>query len=190
MVIEALERQFGPEWQRAPGIGEDAVAAFEAANGITLPEPYRAFVAETANGAVGPPYYGLVPLGAPAGANSYEIGPGSLARPFPLTEFWLWEDEDNPDEERLAAVGRDGALPLGTDGCGHDYVLVCTGAVRGQVWVVTDVGAGPVAADFERWIVGDVFPDAAYTLAAREVAPATPPPAPGLRSRLRGILSR
>jgi hypothetical protein len=41
------------------------VHAFEAEHGIVLPEPYRTFVAETADGSSsGPPEYGFVSLSA------------------------------------------------------------------------------------------------------------------------------
>jgi hypothetical protein len=64
-------------------------------------------------------------------------------------------------------VRRSGTLPLGTDGDGMDYALVVTGPARGQVWMLTDVGATPVADDFGAWIAGRLRPDAEWTLSAR-----------------------
>lgn len=162
-----MQRHFQQGWQLGEPIGEEATAAFESAHGVMLPEPYRSFVALTANGATGPPSYGLVPLGEPAGHGGYAITSGSLARPFPLTEAWIWEDDENLDKGRQASVQGDGAVPLGTDGDGMDYVLVVSGASRGQVWMISDVGATPVAADFERWITGNVYPDAEWTVENR-----------------------
>jgi hypothetical protein len=91
-----METEFGPKWRSGGAAGEDAVPAFESKHRISLPNGYRAFVADAANGAVGPLHYGLVPAGEPAGANGYHIvRPGSLAQPFPLTEFWLWDGTDD-----------------------------------------------------------------------------------------------
>jgi hypothetical protein len=41
-----------------------------------------------------------------------------------------------------------GVLPLGTDGCGLHRVLVVSGAHRGHVWQLTDVGAAPFGREF------------------------------------------
>jgi hypothetical protein len=142
---------------------------FEASHGIELPEPYRTFVLTLANGAVGPPHHHLVALGQSAGAGSgHGVNAGSLKRAFPLTAGWFWEgSEDLANEEvraRLEQVHRSGTLPLGTDGDGMDYVLVVTGEARGQVWMLTDVGALPVARDFGAWILGDYFQEARWLL--------------------------
>ena len=146
-----------------------------------LPTPYRAFVIRTANGAVGPPHYGLVALGKAAGHNSYHIvRPGSLAQPFPLTEFWLWDGTDDLQDptniERHRGAHEFGTLPLGTDGDGMDYVLVVTGVARGQVWMLSGEFAMPVSQDFEAWILGDYLPDARWLLDSRPK-----PQAPGIR---------
>ncbi|MFE1319788.1 SMI1/KNR4 family protein [Kitasatospora phosalacinea] len=99
---------------------------FEAEHGAVLPEPYRTFVAEIADGSpAGPPGQG----------------------PVGLTVGWIWEDdEETPEEELDARVGEvcnHGPIVLGTDGCGMYWLLVVTGPHRGRVWCVTDVGATP-----------------------------------------------
>jgi hypothetical protein len=148
-----------------PPLGEDGVVAFERAHGIRLPEPYRTFVSTEANGAAGPPAYGLLALGQLRHmSEDRALEPGALQRVFPLTTAWVWEDDPSASDEAIDEVYRSGILPLGTDGDGMDYVLVVTGPVRGQVWLVTDVGASPVAADFGRWLEGDIFPDATWTV--------------------------
>ncbi|MBR7838795.1 SMI1/KNR4 family protein [Actinospica durhamensis] len=132
--------------------GWPAVHAFEEQHGIVLPEPYRTFVAEITDGAsAGPPSYGLVELGkVPLGGGE---GPavGELAKPFPLTETWVWEAEDRPYEELaplLEPVHRHGSIVLGTDGCGMDWLLIVTGPHRGHVWNISGEGASPFGAEF------------------------------------------
>jgi hypothetical protein len=150
----AMVRRFGTGWRVAPPLGEPAVARFEGEHGIRLPEPYRTFVTDTADGAAGPPHDGLLALGDHARMSAGPARPADLARPFPLVEPWVWEGDDDAGDEAVTNVRTLGILPLGTDGDGLDYVLVVTGEARGQVWEVTDVGAAPVARDFGEWIRG------------------------------------
>jgi hypothetical protein len=87
-----MGEEFGAGWRLGASLTESAVASFEALHGVELPEAYRKFVLNVANGALGPPSYGLVPLGEPAGANSaHRVTGDSLKRPFPLTAAWIWE---------------------------------------------------------------------------------------------------
>ncbi|PGH06796.1 hypothetical protein AJ79_06438 [Helicocarpus griseus UAMH5409] len=140
-----------------PPLGWPAVHAFESKHNIILPEPYRTFVAEIANGCrEGPPHYGLVSLGH-SGSNNIPVE-CDLSSPFPLTRKWIWEDDPQPPEAfpmyqleedgpDLSCLGR-GCLELGTDGCGMDWYLIVTGEHRGQIWNIADVGAGPFGAPF------------------------------------------
>ncbi|MFJ8441538.1 SMI1/KNR4 family protein [Kitasatospora griseola] len=134
-------------------LGWAGVHAFEAQHGVVLPEPYRTFVAEIADGwAEGPPAYGLVPLAGLPG----DWGDGRpervLGRPFPLTGRCSWEgDEDTPEEEldeAIEPVFNDGSIVLGTDGCGMYWHLVVTGRHRGHIWLVTGEGAFPFGDTF------------------------------------------
>ena len=72
------------------------------------------------------------------------------ARPFPLTEQWVWEDDDDADPEEIDRVHSDGSVLLKDDGCGMRWVLVVTGPERGQVWQLTGEGAAPAVAPDER----------------------------------------
>ncbi|MGI5200528.1 SMI1/KNR4 family protein [Spirillospora sp. CA-108201] len=151
--LEALRAAFDID-SCEPPLGWEAVRAFEAEHEIVLPEPYRTFVAEICDGSrSGPPDYGLVPLAdlpADGGADRPER---LLSRPFPLTEAWLWEDDDDlrSQEEFDAAlepVFDHGSIVLGTDGCAMYWHLVVTGPHRGHIWNLTDVGAQPFGAEF------------------------------------------
>jgi hypothetical protein len=136
----------------AAPLGWDAVHAFEAAHGVELPEPYRTFVAEVADGAkAGPPHYGLVGLADLPADWGDDGGDRVLSRPFPLTETWIWESDPRPYEEYeplLAPVYHHGSIVLGTDGCAMYWHLVVTGPHRGHVWFVTGEGAMPFGAEF------------------------------------------
>ncbi|MFJ5230846.1 SMI1/KNR4 family protein [Kitasatospora sp. NPDC088391] len=157
--LAALRAAFEADGRSGPALGRAGVHAFEAAHGIVLPEPYRTFVAEVADGSPGgPPAYGLLPLAdLPA-----DWGTGrperDLSRPFPLDAAWLWEDdEETPEDEFDALVGAvtdHGSIVLGTEGCGMYWHLVVTGPQRGHLWLVTGEGAAPYGstsgADFGR----------------------------------------
>src|SRR5438128_2372211 len=75
-----------------PALSESSIAEFEKRCGTTLPEGYRLFLRELGNGAVGPPTYGLLPLGEiPAhlsdGEHRAQIDLTRVRRPFPFTEL-------------------------------------------------------------------------------------------------------
>lgn len=68
-------------------------------------------------------------------------------RPFPSDELpapdaWLWETDDDVDEQLHERVTRDGFIPLRHYGCGEYDILIVTGANAGEVWNLTDVGVG------------------------------------------------
>lgn len=130
------------------------VSAFERLHQIELPESYRRFLIEVANGAQLGPAYGLLALGEVpwhwSGVHCYEE---RLTKSFPLQAEWVWEDE--PDEPDLASrVDRvqDGVLLLGEQGCGARWVLVVRGPQHGSIWLSTGEGATPVATDFSEWL--------------------------------------
>jgi hypothetical protein len=168
--LAALREAFGVDDGGESALGWEAVRAFEAEHAVVLPEPYRTFVAEISDGSSqGPPEYGLVGLVESAEGRD----PG---KPFPLTEAWMWEDDDGGHEDPDAVVeqvGLHGSLNLGTDGCGMDWHLVVTGPQRGHMWLVTGEGAMPHGAEFggttaragfagwvEHWSRGDGWFDA------------------------------
>lgn len=132
--------------------GWEAVHAFERRHGIVLPEPYRTFVAEIADGAsAGPPEYGMVRLGALPSDWGDDRPVRDPAKPFPLTGIWVWEAEDRTYEELgplLEPVYDHGSLVLGTDGCGMYWHLIVTGPHRGHMWNISGEGACPFGAEF------------------------------------------
>ncbi|EEQ92209.1 uncharacterized protein BDCG_07329 [Blastomyces dermatitidis ER-3] len=122
-----------------PPLGWPAVHAFESRHDIILPEPYRTFVAEIANGCHGGPQeYGLKPLSNRGDRN--DPAEGRLALPFPLTKRRIWEDDPElPEGFPASAIDGDGeagifgrgCLDLGTEGCGMNWYLIISGEHRG-----------------------------------------------------------
>jgi hypothetical protein len=123
--LDALRKAFGVDDAGASALGWEAVHAFEAEHGIVLPE-----------------------LPSDWGDDGTER---RLAEPFPLTESWLWEEDEGPYEDPEAVTDQvfdHGSIVLGTDGCAMNWHLVVTGPHRGHIWHVTDVGAMPFGAEF------------------------------------------
>jgi hypothetical protein len=140
-----LEKVFPPEW-REPALGEEQVLAWEAEHHVTLPEPFRTFVAKVSNGSVlGPPDDGLLPLGWLP--DDYPAPERDLAADFPLTSTWFWEDDPEADKERSQAVFSDGAVVLGASDGPLYWLLVISGPQRGNIWAVSEVGAVALTGD-------------------------------------------
>jgi len=150
--LAALLEAFGVDDGGASALGGEAVRAFEAEHGVVLPEPYRTFVAEISDGSFqGPPEYGLVGLAELPGDWGSDGADRDLAKPFPLTGRWLWEEDEGPYEDPDAVIDqvfRHGSVVLGTDGCAMNWHLVVTGPQRGHIWHITDVGALPFGSEF------------------------------------------
>ncbi|MFF3332065.1 SMI1/KNR4 family protein [Streptomyces sp. NPDC002888] len=150
--LAALRAAFTVDDGGASALGWETVRAFEAEHGVVLPEPYRTFVAEMSDGSFrGPPSYGLVGLTELPSDWNDDGEERDLAKPFPLTQSWLWEEDDGPYDDPETVIDQvlnHGSIVLGTDGCAMNWHLVVTGPQRGQIWHVTDVGAMPFGAEF------------------------------------------
>ena len=148
--LEMLRSVFGPDLDP---LGWDAVHAFEAGQGIVLPEPYRSFIAMVSDGShSGPPDYGLLGLGELPADWGQDRAARVLSEPFPLVEPWLWEGEESPDDGGPVlvpeAVFDHGSIVLGTDGCGMYWHLIVTGEHRGHIWNICGEGAMPFGVEF------------------------------------------
>lgn len=142
-------------------MGWEALRAWEHRHGVTLPEPYRTFTAEIANGTddAPPDEGGLLPLGEKPDSwavweadcwMSPEPFDGTAARvpgrPFPLDEEWQWEYDyydHTLHSSLLHQTYQHGSVLLGSDGPGQYWTLVVTGPQRGRVWWLTDGCATP-----------------------------------------------
>jgi SMI1 / KNR4 family (SUKH-1) len=106
---------------------------FERRHGIELPEEYRGFLLQVANGGAGPGCDGLWPL-------TVEKDYGDLLkRPFPFKDLWCPRCSQETLEElqaRTEAVElTQGSIGIGSYGCSLVIHLVVSGASRGQIWV-------------------------------------------------------
>ncbi len=116
-------------YELKPPASEAAVTAFELAHGVTLPEDYRRFVLEIADGGAGPSY-GL--LGLADAIAERRDGVWGLADPFePPASCADWIDFRAP-----------GVLPLQYDGCEYYTGLVLSGPERGHMWSYVAVPPG------------------------------------------------
>jgi hypothetical protein len=163
--LDALRSAFPPEWCDGPA-GVEAVEEWEGVNGVRLPEPYRTFVAEIANGCgLGPPDDGgLLPLGwLPPGFP--DAGLRAPAAVFPLTEAWRWEDGEPAPVAGLTAEDtfHRGSIVLGQEDGSAYWLLVVAGPQRGKIWIATEVGTYPYPLEspvgftgwVERWHSGE-----------------------------------
>lgn len=128
-----------------PPLEEEAVAAWEAGHGAALPADYRAFITRVA-GSGDWPHHGLIGLGAADRDRADAPDPFPFSPAGPLT----------PADEAAyrAALGRGepdrGWIPLCTEGCGMDTILVVTAVdpgTAGTVWyfdVAHDCGVLPM----------------------------------------------
>lgn len=150
--VEALRAAFDVDDGGESALGWEAVRAFEEDHGVVLPEPYRTFVAEIADGShSGPPEFGLLSLTDLPDDWADDDQERDLSQPFPLTQALMWEEGSHPSgasEEVLGHVHHHGSIVLGTDGCAMNWHLIVTGPHRGHIWLITDVGAAPFGAPF------------------------------------------
>ena len=135
-----------------PVVPEETVCAFELAHGVILPEAYRRYLLEIGNGFEWEDY------GFPFLTFPPEEKTDRLAAPFPFSEAWIWEAEEEPPEGADMESVRDGNLELIDIGCCQTYNLILTGPCRGEVWAFADVGIQPCCQRqdflgwFEKWL--------------------------------------
>jgi hypothetical protein len=132
-----------------PPLAPERVVEIEQAIGISLPEQYRKFVIEFANGGAGPDH-GIHPLERVVNPKlvSRKVLE-SIARPFPVPR----------DVDAMRELGwlPPGTLEVAEIGCGGAYHLVLSGADRGYVWVVNPDGDWSPELSDESHLQGDTI---------------------------------
>ena len=138
-----------------PPVSEAEVLAFEKKYGVQLPECYRAFMLTIGDAKakksdfIAGPYFGLYAFGTSLDSLLYEKTETYLKAPCNLSpdmtqEEWETlsdlllsseeeeeEDDDKYFAERAKVFG--GLLPLGSQGCTYEHVLVLNGKYAGRV---------------------------------------------------------
>ena len=172
------ERRFGARqhhYRLAAPLGEERVRAIENELELRLPDDYRAYVTETADGGAGP-YHGLLPLDHPVQRGCMR---GTFAFTAPDDAVDCDDDGASADERGEASesgrghearVGERGeakraravyagVIGLGHVGCGQMALLVVRGEAAGEVWLdarEAEAGVGPIAPSFgaylEDWV--------------------------------------
>ncbi len=136
------------------------VEQIESRLGYRLPEQYRRFVTEFADGGAGPDY-GIRSLDSLLGEGNNPGWIESLTRPFPVP--------DTVEEMRSIEDPVPGALPICEIGCGSCYYLILAGPETGHIWIQNTNGDwSPALFDESRFPSGpDVTIDAILLAANR-----------------------
>lgn len=126
--LQAVDRNFtafgsrSHRYQFGPVLSEAELITFEAEHGVQLPEDFRCFLGNVANGGAGP-YFGLLPL--------RNYGP-SLSVEFPFTRpSYQYTKEE---QQLLGCDEYPGLIELCHQGCGIVSYLVVNGPAYGFVW--------------------------------------------------------
>src|SRR5262249_21660661 len=114
-----------------PPLSEREVRAFEERARISIPEEYRAYLLELANGGAGPDN-GVLPLDL-----NVDVAAWQLDVPFPFSTELAREVISRPKGQRFLEGFADelpGYMDLSDGGCGIGAFLVFAGEQRGIVW--------------------------------------------------------
>jgi len=154
-----------------PTLSESYILQFEETHEINLPDDYRMFLKEVANGGAGP-HYGMYKLEDYYQSRSYDgsdanyIEKDFLKTPFPYTKSNPLKPLDPSDEDEVDGELSDeeygkkfiknfsGAITLAHQGCGYYDMLIVSGEERGTVWMdatVSDQGIGYAFNSFSEW---------------------------------------
>jgi hypothetical protein len=133
---ERSDLSFGVETHRfhlRGKLSEWKIGRFEKANGIALPESYRAFLKHVGNGGAGP-YHGMLRLWWYRADHPL----GRLASPFPFVPDRPFGEQAKANPLPSNAECWGGAMKISHTGCGRYQWLVVTGVARGRVFLLSD----------------------------------------------------
>jgi hypothetical protein len=119
------------QYRLNPPLDLGDVEKVESLIGCCLPDQYRRFVTEFADGGGGP-CYGIFPLGRLLESDADTGWLADLATPFPAPK--------SVEEMRELGYSALGALAVSEIGCGGMYWLILSGSERGFVWVQNPEG--------------------------------------------------
>jgi hypothetical protein len=143
------------------------ISHFENIHGISLPEDYKLYLLNIANGGDGPPEYGISKLGGVASDMSEQekhtwSSLEKVNQPFPFTDAWITEEDEESEEGTFSDIDN-GSIYIGNDGCGMYWHLIVTGPERGNMWLLTGEGISPTTPRhtflswLEAWLDGNEY---------------------------------
>lgn len=121
------------QYRLNPPLTIDQVERIESRLGFRLPEQYRRFVTEFADGGAGP-FYGIQPLAPLLEVITNRERHSWVPFLFPATA----EEMQSLNDEAF-----DVALPICEFGCGTDFYLILAGPEQGNVWIESEYGWNP-----------------------------------------------
>ena len=143
-----------------PVVPMEKIRRFEHDNGIVLPEELVRFYTEIGNG-------GKMLFGCELRKfEEWDYDKEKIGKEFPFKECWIWEDDDNPDDNMMQKISN-GNIELMDIGDAQYWNIIVRGEKQGQMWNFLDVGIQPCAPErgflswYEYWLDGndDYFSD-------------------------------
>jgi hypothetical protein len=134
------------DFSMRPPLGEGGVAAFEAKYGVRVPQPYRTYVRDVADGGAGPGY-GVFPLGVRDAVVIGDLMPDYdlplLGKPFDRDAALTLElaEVDEEDDDAVEAADEEyfdpnrtaGAMFINHYGCALRAMIVMNGPWTGRI---------------------------------------------------------
>lgn len=164
--IERLKLKLMNDGDSSSVISEEEVQEFEEKYNIKLPEGYRRFILEIANGNVRGYMSGIIPLGyifnLPGDKSTQENYFSNIRKVFPFEYPWIHYHETEIDEKYhllkytyprcMEHLTTHGNMIIENDGCAEYWNLIITGPQRGKVWSFHGNTIIPSSLDFLDWI--------------------------------------
>lgn len=137
-----------------PVLKKEQIQAFEEHIGAKLPREYVAFLTRIGDGFEQEELPECQVIAFPP-LEKAEYDPERVTKRFNYKEAWVWEDDENATDKKIAAMTYNGQIHFADCGCGRWYSIILCGSAKGEVWDIADVGAGPYrnGADFLDWLM-------------------------------------
>ncbi|MDE6054481.1 MAG: SMI1/KNR4 family protein [Lachnospiraceae bacterium] len=153
-VGKAKEKMVELGIKARPVLKKEQIRAFEERIGAKLPREYTAFLTQIGDGFEQDELPDCKVIAFPALENA-KYDPERVTKRFNYKEAWGWEDDENATDKKIAAMMYNGQIHFADCGCGEWYSIILCGSAKGEVWNITDVGAGPYhnGVDFLDWLL-------------------------------------
>ncbi len=137
-----------------PVLKKVQIQAFEEHIGVKLPREYTAFLTQIGDGFEWDELPGCKVIAFPP-LEQAKYDSERVAKRFNFKEAWDWEDDADATDKQIVSMTYNGQIHFADCGCGEWYSIILCGSAKGEVWDITDVGAGPYrnGADFLDWLL-------------------------------------